>query len=106
MRCRTVAISVSLKKVDSDLREGWLSEQNLKGLVRRCKLSATIPLQVFHDRRCQSVTQEPAREGIVAGASVGHGLWERGCNTVNPATRVVSGVLVGHFGENGTKRKV
>ena len=39
----------------------------------------------------------------MAGVSVGHGLWERGCNTVNPATRVVSGVLVGHFGGRARK---
>ena len=31
--------------------------------------------------------------------SVGHRLYMRVCNTTNPAASVVSGVVVGHFGE-------
>jgi len=48
---------------------------------------------------CQSVTREEGREEAGRQVGVGHGLQMRGCNTVNPATRVVSGVLVGYFGE-------
>ena len=55
----------------------------------------------FSLRSCQGVTREKGREGAGRRVSVGHGREMRGCNTVNPATRVVSGVLVGHFGEQG-----
>ena len=34
---------------------------------------------------------------------MGQGAGMRGCNTVNPAARVVSGVLVGHFGVKMTQ---
>ena len=30
----------------------------------------------------------------------------RGCNTNNPAARIVSGVAVGHFGEQSLDREV
>ena len=52
-------------------------------------------------RDCQSVTRVEGREGAGRRVSVGHGREMRGCNTANPATRVVSGVLVGHFGGAG-----
>ena len=48
----------------------------------RCKTVAFDYPFKFSLISCQSVPQEPARERIVAGVSVGHGLWMRGCNTL------------------------
>ena len=46
----------------------------------------------------QSVPRSSAQEEGGRLVGVGHGLWMRGCNTTNPATRAVAGFVVGHFG--------
>ena len=46
----------------------------------------------------QGVPHSSAQEEGGRLVSVGHGLWMRGCNTTNPATRAVAGFDVGHFG--------
>ena len=60
----------------------------------------------MHKRSRQSVPRSSAQEEGGRLVSVGHGLWMRGCNTTNPATKAVAGFDVGHFGGRAERLEV
>lgn len=57
-------------------------------------LRVAIPLQSR-----QSVPQSPRLEYVLTQMSVGHEPQKRVCNTMRPATELVAGSVVGHFGD-------
>ena len=54
----------------------------------------------------QSVPRRTHQEYALTCVYVGHMFILRGCNTNNPATRIVSGVAVGHFGKQSFDSEV